>query len=294
MNWQPPFKHRFPTRFRPRLERLERRDLLSCTVFQTGDTMTILGDREANHIAIADTREGGIRVTCDRSEPQTFTGVKQIDLNTFGGHDEVTASFANPPDLFQFRVDLGAGNDRLAIRGFDPQPEPPLRRVSFVIQAGAGNDEVMFDMGDAAVNGRFLISADGGSGNDRLKVISDGSVLPESELRIALRGDAGDDVIEADFRGLENQGRFVLHADGGAGNDVLRGLIDLGPRSRGRSDILFAGDLGDDDLTLALFGDDVESLATAVVDGGRGNDVANVTRNVRVANCERIEFLDGR
>ena len=136
--------------------------------FQRGDTLFILGDREANHIAIADTRQGGISVSFDQGTPQTFAGVKQIDLKTFGGDDEMAFFCPADPSNFEFRADLGAGDDRLTISGFDPQPDPPLRRISFDILAGAGNDEIIaICPSDPNI---LEFRADLGAGNDRLNI----------------------------------------------------------------------------------------------------------------------------
>ncbi|MBI3469242.1 MAG: calcium-binding protein [Planctomycetes bacterium] len=359
--------------FRPRFERLERRDYLSCTVFQRGETLVILGDREANQIAIADTREGEIVLSCDRREPQRFAGVAQIVVETFGGDDDVTAELICPADpSFHFRADLGAGDDRLSISGFDPQPDPPLRFISFDIlagagndevtavcpsdpnihfradpgagddrlsisgfdpqpdpplrtvafdiRAGAGNDEVMFDLAAAEINGRFVVSVSGGIGNDRLMFGAiQPCILPESEMRIVLSGDAGDDLIDVSMTGLEIAGELDLRAHGGAGNDVIESFIVPCILPEGRANILVDGQagndniaarvemdedsrgllaarvlggLGDDDLTLEIYGVDEPSLLTALVDGGCGYDIARVTRNVRVGNCEEVFFLD--
>lgn len=281
MNSQRHFSQRRRAAFRPRLEHLETRDCPSCTVFQRGETLVIQGDREANHIEIAEIREGGlgeegggISVVCDGSVIQTFTGVKLIDLRTLGGDDEVTFVCPSDPSTFLFRADLGAGNDRLNISGFDPQPEPPIRVLAFDIHAGAGDDEVTFDLGAAPVNGRLAISADGGAGNDHLKVaIGKPCMLDGSELRIGLNGGGGDDVIEADLRNMQNQGRLVLEANGGAGNDHLVAAAGDGsvfPEGEARIGLL--GGAGDDVIEASLTG--LENYGRFVLEasGGAGND----------------------
>ena len=281
MNSQRHFSQRRRVAFRPRLEQLETRDCPSCTVFQRAETLVILGDREANHIEIAEIREGGlgeegggISVVCDGSVIQTFTGVRQIDLRTLGGDDEVTFVCPSDPSTFLLRADLGAGNDRLNISGFDPQPEPPLRALSFDILAGAGDDEVRFDLGAAEINGRFMIFANGGAGNDRMEVAAGNPcVLPESEMQIGLLGGAGDDVIEASLTGLMNQGRFVLEANGGAGNDrmeVAAGNPCNFPESEMQIGLL--GGAGDDVIGASLT--DLVNYGRFVLEanGGTGND----------------------
>jgi hypothetical protein len=400
-----PFR-RQGTAFRPRLERLERRDCPSCTVFQNGQTLVILGDREANHIAIADTREGDITVTCDRGDAQRFAGVEQIILKTFAGDDEVTATFSNPPEpVFHFRADLGAGDDRLQINWFDPQPDPPSRAVRFDLAAGAGDDSVEFNMADVTINGQFILNTDSGEGNDnwmmnlgdlmingefvmstnggagnddlairailpclnteahvrfglhgdggddRLAVLVDGAGEERSAqilgtMRLDLGGGAGDDTAILDIVTLDIRGAVLVNIDGnrgadrallgvaadvrvfglldvnalgGAGNDVIESFIvpcilpagrgnftfdggagddrisariELDANSRGALAARVLGGLGNDDLTLAVYGVDDPGLLTALVDGGRGYDIARVTRNVRVRNCEEVFFLD--
>ena len=83
-------------------------------------------------------------------------------------------------------------------------------------------------------HGRFVLEANGGSGNDHLVAgVGGPCFLPGSETRIALSGDAGDDVIEAAVTGLENQGRFLLEAAGGAGNDRITTRVEMDEDSRG-------------------------------------------------------------
>lgn len=405
------------------------------TAFQNGVTLFILGDREANRIAIADTREGGISVAFDDGESHHFTGVQRIFVETFAGDDEVTATFNNPPDIFEFRADLGAGDDRLTISGFDPQPDPPRQTVIFDIDAGAGDDTIVFDFDHLHFRGQFQVSVEGGAGNDRLSFATIiPCILPESELRIGLaggagddqlavrmgessrepaeiegnlrldlnggvgddlvkldfghnhfsgqvliaahggagndqmaikiqpcilpegelhirfdggagndqlamrfhspsemhaeidgvvrlnvHGGAGDDEIVLDMDNLNIHGAMLVDMRGGAGNDVMESFIipcllpagrgqflfdggagddriaarfELGEHCEGALDIRVLGGQGDDDLTLALFDAEHLTFLATLVDGGRGHDVAHVTRNVRVANCEEIFFLD--
>jgi hypothetical protein len=271
-----------PSRRFIRVEELERRECPSCTIVQTGDTLSILGDREANRITIADTREGDIAVSCDGGDPHRFAGVSRITVSTFGGDDSVAATFgALRASDFQFRADLGAGDDRLAIRGFDPQPDPPAQSLAFAIDAGLGNDSVAFDLGSAEINGRFAIDIDGGLGVDGMSIRAIiPCILPESELRIGLVGGPGNDAIETSFTGLENEGgRFALSAAGGEDNDRLAlNAMDpcLIPGSRTR--IAVSGGADDDAISARLGGApetesaELDGLLRLEFDGGRGDD----------------------
>jgi hypothetical protein len=94
----PPAGQHFPSP----LGRLERRDCPSCTVFQKGETLFIVGDKSDNHIDIADTREGGIALSCDGGAAQIFAGVKKWDMKTLAGNGEITATFSAPGDSIFF------------------------------------------------------------------------------------------------------------------------------------------------------------------------------------------------
>jgi hypothetical protein len=274
-------KRLFPSTFRPRLERVEERECPSCTVFQRGDELVILGDREANAITIADTREGDIAVTCDGGDPHRFSGVGQIVVASFGGDDSVDATFSGlSSPSFQFRAELGAGDDRLEIRGFDPQPDPPAQSRAFAINAGIGNDSVAFDLGSAEVNGQFFVEVNGGFGIDAMSVRAIiPCVLPESELRIAMIGGPGMDAIDASLTGLENEGgQFEMDLDGGEGNDRLSlDALDpcIIPGSRTR--IAMSGGLGDDTIDATLSGLENEGGQFALeFNGGFGIDAMSV------------------
>ena len=86
------------------------------------------------------------------------------------------------------------------------------------------------------------------------------------------------------------RGRLVFDDD--AGDDRISVQVHQHEGDEGALDVRVLGGQGNDDLTLALFGVEHLSFLAALVDGGRGHDVAHVTRNVRVANCEEIEILD--
>jgi hypothetical protein len=242
------------------LEHLERRDCPSCTVFQKGETLFVVGDKSDNHIAIADTREGGVAVSCDGGAPQMFAGVKQWDMKTLAGDDEITATLSAPGDsTFHFRADLGAGNDRLSISGFDPQPDPPLRRVSFDIDAGTGDDEII---AVCPSDGYFEFRADLGDGNDTSHVTFDPQPDPPAPARI----------------GAAAAGRLQLEVHGGQGDDRM--TLEIGAAGDARLRVLFdaylyanfAGGAGDDEFTLNVSDVTLDGHFTLSTDGGAGND----------------------
>lgn len=269
--------------FCPRLEQLERRDCPSCTVFQKEQTLFILGDEAANQIAIADTREGGIAVSCDRGETERFTGVNRIELRTQGGDDEITATFQTPPEpVFEFRAQLGAGNDRLSISGFDPQPDPPLRSVEFDIRAGEGDDTIAATFACPADPTNFHFSADLGAGNDRLDInwFDPQPDPPGRAVRFDIAGGEGNDDVTFNMGGITINGQFVMNVNGGDGNDSW--TMNLGDLMINGEFVMDAsGGAGDDALIVRAILPCVspEGQVRFGLDGGAGNDRLGVLVN---------------
>jgi hypothetical protein len=244
----------------------------------------------------ADLGAGDDRLSISGFDPQPDPPLRSVGFDIRAGscNDEIAARFACPSDHFHFRAALGAGDDKLSISGFDPQPDPPLASAEFDIRAGAGDDEIAFDLGGAEIKGRFVISAHGGSGNDRLSL---GTVqpcfLPESELRIGFFGEAGEDLIEVSMRGAENEGgRLVLDAAGGPGNDhLVLGAAEPCwlPGSETRIGLL--GNSGDDLIDVSLVDAEIEGLFNLAVLGGEGNDILESFIVPCVLPAGRASFL---
>jgi hypothetical protein len=237
------------------------------------------------------------------------------------GDDQIDA-WLHPAEidgLFGFAVFGGGGND--IVNSFLIPCVSPGGRADLQFELGDGLDQFRFDLGEGEMGGTLLIAAHGGGGNDRLAF---GGIqpcfMPASETRVGLFGDADDDQIDVMLDDPEIEGLFDLAVGGGGGNDVLDSFIVPCIRPEGRANLRFDGEAGndhvgvliatededdtgaldvrvaggggDDDLMLALLGVDELSFLNALVDGGRGLDVARVTRNVRVVNCEKVIVLD--
>jgi hypothetical protein len=257
--------------FRPRLERLERRDCPSCTVFQREDTLVILGDDRANLIEIAATRDEGpeesdegpeerIVVSCDGGEPQRFTGVVHVEIDTLGGADEVRAAFTDPPEpILQVRADLGGGNDVFAV-AFDPQPDPPLPARL-----------------DPALGGGWLqLDVHGGQGSDQMSLAlaaTRAEELRHFDTNVDAQFDGGDDgdTFAMDLTNVVIGGQFNLSTDGGDGDDqwglhlgdfYLDGAFAITTRAGG----------GNDDWQMSLGEVMLEGDFSIVTAGGAGND----------------------
>jgi hypothetical protein len=74
---------------------------------------------------------------------------------------------------------------------------------------------------------------------------------------------------------------------GGSSDDSLEAVIGLDPRSMGQVTAMVFGGLGNDDLTLDVYGIGNPDILIAVINGGPGIDTAHATSNVRVIKCER-------
>jgi len=194
-------------------------------------------------------------------------------------------------------------------------------RANLQFDLGEGQDQLDFSLGEGEMGGSLFIVASGGGGNDRLGFGGvDPCFMPDSQTRIALSGDGGDDQIDVLLDDPEIEGLFDLAVRGGAGNDVLNSFIVPCLRPEGWANLLFDGEAGndrvmallaaeddddtgaldvrvlggggDDDLTLSIADFDELSFYSALVDGGRGIDIARITENVRVVNCEKVIFID--
>src|SRR5262245_23532087 len=81
------FTNRNSTR-RPRLEVLEDRLALSCTVGLSGDTLTIIGDSANDRIIVRDDGKGHVSGEASGLAFSAY-GVKTINISSEGGDDEV-------------------------------------------------------------------------------------------------------------------------------------------------------------------------------------------------------------
>src|SRR5262245_33371896 len=84
--------------FAPRLEALEDRSLLSCTVSISGSVLKIEGDGGANSVRITDNgtgAAGNIVVKCDGTTTNVGPAITEIRVNTKGGNDSVRYDLSN-------------------------------------------------------------------------------------------------------------------------------------------------------------------------------------------------------
>jgi Ca2+-binding RTX toxin-like protein len=257
------------SRYRPRLETLEARDCPSTAVLR-GDTLYITGDNKSNHITLAETREGDVVVTLEGGDPHRFRGVKRYDLKLHGGHDVVDLNLINPP--WSVRADLGAGNDRLTMRGVNPLPEPPAQSMTFNLLGGTGNDHIGWFMDKTPIKGPFAMSVSGGAGNDVFDLNLAPRVYPGGRGTITLDGQAGNDRLALDLAWDEDQADLgdkvflQVHGRGGAGNDeIVAAFETVDSRHARLVSFSFQGGNGHDYIAGTEKGD--------WINGGAGNDL---------------------
>ncbi len=238
--------------YRPILERLEERKLLSVSLF--GGTLQVNGTEGADLVKLhVDDGNLVVKVVNASGEKEHVidpsAAIDRIQINTGAGNDRVIISSNVDEWLARagnvgvtLDVDTGAGNDRVILGG--------RLDLDAWIDAGAGNDRVKGGAGDDHI--------EGGRGNDFLHGGSGDDEIMGGAGRDRIRGGAGDDELHgnggADFLWgmagsdvllgymgndrlfgaggfdmlLGQQGRDLLH--GGAGQDWTDG--DVGDRQR--------------------------------------------------------------
>jgi Ca2+-binding RTX toxin-like protein len=262
--------------YRPVLEALEARDCPSTAVLR-GHTLYITGDNKSNQVTIDETREGDTVVQFEVGDPHRFRGVRRYDLKLHGGNDVVDLNLINPP--WSVRADLGGGTDRLMIRGFDPQPDPPLQPMTYHLLGGAGNDFIGFDLGELKLRGPFQMSAMGGAGNDVLEGSIVPCIKPGGRGTISFGGDAGQDRMalnltwSEDQADLGDQALMQVIARGGAGHDDIRAVSTGHPQVTRLAKFLMYGGVGNDVILGTEEADTIYGDAgNDIIRGGAGND----------------------
>lgn len=249
------------------LERMDERDVPACIVgLGAPDTLVVTGNAASDTVIINDNGAGVITGSATGWGAFTFSGIKQIQVNTWAGNDHVVYNLTRNLGATQQRtvsVQLGAGNDAFTANLFNPRN-------------GVGSDLL-----EAS---RLTISAAGGEGNDSLRVnaLHDVDVTISAALNVNLLGESGHDAISADYHG-QNNGLVALRGlNGGTGNDSIHGSIQEDVGSVGASIGLAQG--GDGDDRIGLFMATQHPPLLALLDGGAGTDMAGHTANVTVVN----------
>jgi hypothetical protein len=288
MNTQQSLRKR--NRVVPRVEALEERQVLSCTVGVSNGVMTITGDNGANTVKIDQTFLGNVTVHAD-SLTTSAAGIKEIRINTLGGPDTVKYNLNSIlPFLPSLRttqygsqtikVNLGAGNDKFQT-AMCPQHLKAGASLAFDVKGGSDNDDLRVDMAT------YAFAPDAGA-----------------SLSVRLDGGFGSDYVAAKYKG-ELDGNLSIVVIGGPSAGLFAGLdgsdtvaanvqLTTGPHnhSEGLAYVRVLGGFGSDKLTLATRKESSWDPAAvdAAADGGPGFDTLTRTSNVNKKSCE-LDFV---
>jgi len=235
------------------------------------DTIVIIGDSASDVVQIRDNGAGVITGFATGHGAFAFTGIRNIRIATNGGNDSVSYTLAGsllPAQQRSVSVDLGSspwwgGSDQFVANLFNPA-------------TGIGSDLL--------AGSSLTLNVFGGDGRDGIFVNAqkDTDVAAGARLSMNLFGGNGADNIQAAWWG-ENDGEVLLYADGGAGNDFIRGRLQEQLGSTGKVSGVVKGGDGWDNLGLYLF--TVHPPVVGLLDGGAGFDVGFNTPNVTKVNC---------
>jgi hypothetical protein len=277
---------RNPRRFRPTVEALEERQVMSCTIdLSVPGTLTINGATNSkNKIDITDTgttAANAIVVSCEGVIVGTFSGASFTTIVVNGGkkNDNVTYTVGNGIQTTSRTIGafLGDGNDTFT-----------ANLNASIVGAGVTQGVIAF----------------GGNGNDKLKVNANNGALygAGAGIGVILQGGAGNDDVSFNFSGsaLVPTVTLLFLLDGGAGNDRVSASLSLnslgfhvtgfpspfttppgGPAAQ------VNGSDGNDKLNFSIQGNPPDATSFGVLDGGPGKDKCTVSGfNVIAVNCE--------
>jgi hypothetical protein len=254
---------RQPRRFRPSVEALEDRQVMSCTITlqptsPTTFTLVVRGaPNHKNNITINDDGTAGstaIQVICDNTVVGTLSGaaIDTIDVSLVGNTkpDKVTYNLTGPTQTTtRYMVaHLGNGGDTF-IANLNASSVSPGVQQSAQAFGGSGNDTLKVNANKGTVYGalaQIIVVLEGGAGNDDISFNFSGSALPPwVDLLLLLDGGPGNDTVSANlslnspgFHVTGNDSPFATppggraaQVNGGAGNDTLRFVILGNPPS---------------------------------------------------------------
>jgi hypothetical protein len=262
-------RDRRPVSFRPRLDRLEDRNLLSVSITQHGDVLVIRGDFHEDTITINDNGTGAAHNITVVANGTTFTSgtdpVDKIFVSTRGFADHV---FYNLTGDTKSAMTLG-------------------------VRLGQGHDDFTAHLnGHQLLKGAdYAFDVHGGNGGDTSQFFSDDNVgiAEGATLSVRMHGGFGEDHFGVSYKGVLN-GTFDMALDGGAGNDRLNADFELQAGSNGMlgtptDPAILRGGPGDDVLNYLVHVNGTAGVF-ATADGGSGIDLCRHTANVKVVNCE--------
>jgi len=258
-----------PNFFSPRVEPLERRLCLACTIDVKDDTLSILGDAADNNVTITHNGAGNVTVVCDGDPAVAASGIKEIIVATGDGNDVLTLDVTGElTSKLELSLDLGAGNDAA-------------------------------DLDFAAIAAKLAVEADLGAGNDLFDVNLDQEIMARGKAQLDVKGGAGDDTWNLSANEVRSNAKLQASFDGGDGNDTFKALLGDPMEAKAHVQISAEGGAGNDALTVdaTTFGTgaDIADGAKLQVhlEGGAGTDTLNASYEGEVAGMLQLHLSGG-
>lgn len=263
--------------FSPRVESLEGRLCLACTITADDNTLTIEGDDAANTVSVTHDGAGNVVVVCDGEPALNFSGIKEIEIDTAGGDDSVNLTVTGElTKKLEIELDLGDGNDTSSMLF-----GAIAAKLALEADLGAGNDTLSVNLDqEIKSKGQVKMDVEGGEGNDTWN-LSANEVRSKAKLQAQFDGDAGDDILLMFLQDpIDAKAHVQIQASGGDGADAL--TVDATTVGTGASigagaklHVQFDGGKGADTLDVSHDGN-VAGQLQIQVNGGADNDIANV------------------
>jgi hypothetical protein len=259
-------------RFRPEVQALEDRQLLSVSSTFFNGVLTLTGNKANDFVSLAHDGNGLVTGSATGIAAINQSGVNRLVIETKGGRDTVFVT--------------QTGN---LLRSFD-------------LDVRLGDDPDVFSttlQGSIAGFRTMNITVNGDQNSDRMTVAADQNVGISTGAKLQVRMEGGgvfftDDKLSFFYRGLV-KGTLEVAMDGGRGDDVLTALIGLAAGSTGQvgtgGGARLDGGGGDDRLTFEV-SDFSGATVNAAMDGGGGKDTGTHTTNVRASGLERNNVVN--
>jgi hypothetical protein len=301
------------------------------TAVQNGASLSISAfNLRANTVLVEDNGLGDIGVRWNGGTEHFFRGVNDVTINVKGLTDNVTYNVTRPltpllhfatgiPGTELINVNLNGFNEAFKFSGAGMQDNAGL---ALNVQAtSTGSHSIAMTESTLGAHAELVMSAHGlGSQNFieeevnanvgagtlvSFSAVGSGSGLGSVDLVTAVLGDLGANAhvamgadagltatkIANQYEGQVGQGASVsMDSQGSPGNDTIGNFLQLNSGSQGNVTATEEGFGGDDTLTLQTIGS-TTGTKNLSVDGGTGNNTANVSPGVQVTNCQVINHI---
>jgi hypothetical protein len=273
------------SRFRPRVEALEDRELMTVGLSIDGGTLTLTPDSGFNRIFLGNDGNGHIT--------GFTTGIGALNGGAgFSGVDQVIIEGGKGG-----RCEISYGQLGDQIRPFG------------LYEFAASTNDFTADMNGHAIKSNLFLTANGGAGHNTFSVNAAGVNLTAGTFGVDVGGGEGPATISVVYSGVKSKNAklgFTTLSGRDSGNSInvnatIRSDPSEGTRPAGLRDCGFLvgdpGDRGRDTGKTNVFSVRIDSdlpLSTdlknpgAMVQGGRGRNLAFITPNVTVSGCQQF------